>query len=398
MVEKKAIGPQGLKKTVLIIYSLFLFFLIIFSRSSLDTDSQANIKLIVVVIEIGLYIFSFLVGLIYFRINSESLYILLLVFLSIFVYFITRDKSIALMAIAIFALRNFDQKEISKFFLITNVVAFFSIISLHFMGILQSVYSYSDGTTKDSLGFGQANTLGVTLLVINVALMYTYRERLLNWLVIFILAIDYIFLSVAYARSSILLIIISSLMFFALKYRFFMKIGKNKLIYMFVFFLILCFAVSFLFSESRSLYVSGSFLSNLDQEMSGRLKLGQYFITNFPITFLGRYIQYYVPNSTNYGVDFGSYLVLDNSYLKLIINFGIIFSILISFWIFHIFYKNIQNDNYWIILPMLTFLILGITEQSMLYFWVNFSLFLSQKGDHSKVYLNKKHKFLEENN
>ncbi|WP_192815954.1 hypothetical protein [Oenococcus oeni] len=136
----------------------------------------------------------------------------------------------------------------------------------------------------------------------------------------------------------------------------------------------------------------------MDQEMSGRLKLGQYFITNFPITFLGRYIQYYVPNSTNYGVDFGSYLVLDNSYLKLIINFGIIFSILISFWIFHIFYKNIQNDNYWIILPMLTFLILGITEQSMLYFWVNFSLFLSQKGDHSKVYLNKKHKFLEENN
>ncbi|MDV7757566.1 hypothetical protein [Liquorilactobacillus mali] len=279
----------------------------------------------------------------------------------------TKDATFLNLFIMYIIFSDFTVDEITRIFFRFNLIALIIILPMHYFGLLPSVETYNDNLVKYSLGFSHPNSLGITLLIVNICFVYLSKNRLKLLPTISLLFFDGILLNISQARTSLYLIILLFLLWII-----FNKFNRKILFelwavgsfFLSIFLFFLTYIVNF-FPPNNSYYFI------LNNFFSGRLDLIQFFFNKYGVTFFGQQIHYelILHSILNY-----SYEVLDNSYAKLLVNYGIIAVVAYLGLIGLICFYSYRSKNKWMLIPVIIFLLLGFSEQSMLYFWCNFSL------------------------
>lgn len=196
----------------------------------------------------------------------------------------------------------------------------------------------NDITMRQSLGFGHPNKLGINILLICIYLIYSRRNRLkiydLMSLFIALIFVSYLTGSRSSEIGIILLIVL------VIKQKFFLSWhmkSKNKII--------TCLAIVFIFA---SLYFSITYnsdnqiLNSLNTLFSARIELGHIDFLKYGFPLFGQkinYISWVDANPLGDGIE-----LIDNLYMYLGINFGIVVLILYSLALIKLIIDKTKED------------------------------------------------------
>jgi len=175
------------------------------------------------------------------------------------------------------------------------------------------------------------------------------------------------------SRTMQILVLVATIGFVCVRLLNFDKVSNKFIAKVVLLVFILCIFLSYLFALMYK--PQNQLLSNLNTLLSGRLRLGNLFVEEYSLSLFGTRILYNTPNSSYQAVFGLVYRVLDNSYLKYLLNFGVLSLTTISI----ILYQSFKNAPK-VLLPklfvsLMAFLGLAFTEQLGLSMEINFVLF-----------------------
>ena len=214
-----------------------------------------------------------------------------------------------------------------------------------------------------TFGFGHPNSF--SYLLINVLLMWTWmnfdRLKMRHFLVQFgLIGLDVLFTG---TRTAIVIMIVVLLLVFYVKQR------NHDLSLLIKFFFPIITIGHFLINY---LYIKQSAIANyLNMTLSGRIKLGAYWLERKCISFFGQNVQDDMAIWSEQWQLSGE-VPMDNMYNYVIISCGIIWLVVLSVLLYRAAYKKSGRDNIFIILWMLY----GIVEIHGLNPIMMFALFL----------------------
>ncbi len=245
--------------------------------------------------------------------------------------------------------KNRDIKSILKYILISSIIMFSLTILLANLNLVSSVTMnrLENGIvlTRNSLGFIHVNSAFMHFFIIAVLLFLFVNKKKI--LVIFILFVAFYLYTQTYCRTGLFCTILFAAFILLIPKKIQKKMVKNGQFF-FLIFTILSFILAFMFGKNSGV---------LDELVSERFSNWYGCITNYSLVNFS-------------GVD--SIFYLDNIYINMIYNYGII-SYLLYFLLYFISFKKI--DNYKIKIILLFFLIYGLFESNHV-FYINCSLFV----------------------
>lgn len=354
-------------KMTIVYYILLLLFL--FRMMIMQLSLNINIDLIVTILTILFFVVA-IVLYVYniFRYHNYLLFLLFLPLVILIFYISARNSkdSILLYSIIIIALSykiNFRSIVKTYFYFL-----FFWIIAagiLSAKGIINNkIFYFSYGVGK-SWGFSHSNVLGVTILCLVLSWLYLFWDIKFRYILlvsIFGFAIEWM---VAAARTSAIIMVLIPVT--VLIVRITKKIHFKRIYILTLFVFLLCLIVSIIL---MNFYANGP---------AG-------VVTNDKVRFTSAYIL-----SREYGIHLlGSHVILvgtlesalyhipavilDCAYLRLLIVYGIIPTILMTVFNMFIAYKAYINKNDAVLGILCLFCVLGFMEQYILYAAYNFIL------------------------
>lgn len=271
--------------------------------------------------------------------------------ISLFSFIKTNDSLLLQLCLMMIGSLNVDLDKLMYKDLIFKFFLFIYIYIAQISGSVETQYFYRDGIMRNALGFNQPNALGFFLLSFFIEYVYLKRKNLkiVNVLLL-LLPIMYIMINAGCRGAIISLIIFIILIIILLFKKKFIKYKKEKnkrkrfnwLIPIFGVLTLLSFYVTYK-------YMAGSkFALVLDDFFSERLYLQSLFINIYDISIFGTQIDYFD--------------TLDNVYVRIILNFGIIVYGLYMF-IYHMIIKSaLEEQNNVMLIIVFVFLIYGLME------------------------------------
>ncbi len=281
---------------------------------------------------------------------------LVLMFISIIVFFISykNSQNSALFMTLLFILtsKNIEIDNFIKFDFKLKLYLFLFVIILYSFGMTNVVLKYrDDGTIRYALGFGHPNVLGAILFSMCSSLsLINYKKK--NIKVYLFLFISFLICTfVCDSRASQFGIVILFLLLIIMP-----KIENNKIFNKIIPFLpAVLLTISYM---SAILYTEKSdFIIKLNDLTSTRIKCSSEFLDYYGVNLFGHHFEYY-------GMwDKRSYLtVLDNSYMNMLLQFGLAPIIVIMSSLFITMKKAIKAHKYAIIICFISLLFYGLME------------------------------------
>lgn len=358
------------KNTYQFIFGLGMFFILLSASKFINNNFLTN-NSNVLAWSIGIILFVISIFYTKFYTVKEIFFVCVVLIVGSSTTYFSKSSEPIMMALYVVSCRKIEPYNILKILFVVNLILFLTNFVLYRMGILIDFQNFS--FNKHSFGYGHPNSMGVsvfTLITISLSLLYKdYKEKkkITTWLLA--LQIPLIALVITSgSRGAEIASLISFLFFFLI-----LVFGENKnFLYGLVIFLLVAMILFSIITFSDSVNVVGSFLYNLNQLFTQRLVLNNYFYRIYGIPFLGQKVEYnLVPTVIN------SYAFIDNAYVKSMINFGILYSILYCSYIVCLTKKIITKKELGLIIPLVSFIVYGVVEQGFLQYWVNFSMFFS---------------------
>lgn len=354
-----------MKKKSLYGIILFIGFLLIemsetFTNVTFLQNQLTYIKML------GIVILTFISLYVSFKIERKRLFlILILITLSLLIFFRFGNGIFLEMVIMILAVQNKEFKKIVKIDLLVKLFITISLFVFNKYGLTNSVFGTinRDSVVRYSLGFYHPNTLGMYLMMISIEFLYIMQrdKKIKNLLVMFIMS--FIIYKVTYSRTCVYCLLGLSLIYFSsqnIKKKV-MRVNSEtyKILFknLYIIFLISTCLISFLYKENSSV------MRRLNDLTNNRILYQSYFINNYGISFFGKNINYIY--------------TLDNGYLKIFLNYGLVTSILLI----QIFRKNIakafKNQNVLLLGIYLIISLYCLSESYLFYstyniFWLYF--------------------------
>jgi len=271
--------------------------------------------------------------------------------------------TIILTPLFIFGAKNINFKRLFIFNLWIRISSFILIITCSLIGIRENyifhIYRMTgDNVLRWSLGFEHPNQLHMHFFIIIVLIIYVLYDKFKISYALIIMLANYILYKYSMSRTGFLSVFIILILTFIFKEFTRRNISIPK---------ILAWVVPFasLFSVYCSKYFSYNsnilvFINNL---LQGRISNSNYYWKLNGVSLLGQKL---ISNTTD--------LILDNSYVILWLNFGLI--ILIIFNILYVFtsYQLIKDNNYAGLLMIILFALYGVTEGFLSNIFLNISL------------------------
>lgn len=337
---------------VLFYIGIFLIQFAIFAQNTYNISKYMNFLNL---IAIAILLFDSILVLIKLKASRKSWFlVLLLISLAFCCYIKTGDSLLIVLCLTSISSLNLDFKKIIKVDIIFKIALFVFIYFAYSNGNINKVYFVRDDIVRIAYGFNHPNTLGYFLLVSFFEAVYLISDKLniKKVLVIFLLSgIVFYFTNKAGSRTSIQCLTIF-LVLFIIKYLFnkFFKFRKKKLkksnavLYLlFLIFTLFSFVCTIMYKNNNSLMI---YINDL---LSDRLYLQNMFVSLYDINLFGNKINYF---ST-----------LDNSYIRIVLNFGI-FGWILYYYIFNLNFKfsiKDKNSSYLTII-LFVLLIYGVME------------------------------------
>lgn len=285
----------------------------------------------------------------------------LLLISSIFVF--TSNSFIPLkLILLVVASSNIDFKDRIKFDFSIRAVSTIIMLLLFQIGLATDVISYFDdgsGTIKHSLGFSNANVLGLDIFLLCVEIIYLSKKKKLFINIIISMALMLAFYNYSASRSSFISLIIFIII--AVIYRYKEKILKNKIVKY-----IAIFSPTIIGAIIATVYLYTvnhvEIGQQLDLYTSGRITNIRLYANNFPINAFGSDIT--ITEKT-----------CDVAVVYILYSFGVTGMVLYLFGftkLIHHLYK--QNDTL-LAMVFITFLVYGMSEKLWLY--ADYNIFMT---------------------
>ena len=303
--------------------------------------------------------------------TSTFLLIIISLTLGIESYYIIKNS--ILLDLACVIIGSFDMKfdDVLKYDLLIKVLITVVILLAYFNGLTFSRFTVtrSNEYLRNSFGFFHPNTFGMYLMMMYFE--YIVLKKKMNFkmfsLGIILIIIIYYTCNSRTAYYSIALFLILCLIGFFIKKLF--KIKSTNLYnfrinkFLFLILLLLSVFVTKMYSLNQSV------VSEIDTFLSGRLYLQYINMQQFPITFFGNDI-------TLIGT-------LDNGFIKILLNYGLLTSA-VYFLIYYLIFTNMKKvKNEYLALVIILILFYTLSESILLYICYNIFLlsFINYRGD-----------------
>ncbi|MBR1416415.1 MAG: hypothetical protein IJ572_01185 [Bacilli bacterium] len=298
------------------------------------------------------------------KFKSILLIIALLLIAGLSAYFSKDTLPIRLIFI-ILSSRNVNFNDFIKKDFYLKIVMIILVVLLHYIGLTNDYVMYrSDGTIRNSMGFNHPNVFGFHLMIICFEyfyLEYKKNNRIKWYNYLFLLVIGIIVDYFSDSRSSILaMAIFALLIIFMNSFKTFKskKITRKTCTNLFIILAIFTLIFTFLYRQNNDIAIF------IDKLTSKRLYYNNLFYTNYGFSMFGQEV---ITISTEKARQLNKVaLVLDNSYIHLLVRYGIALFITYAL-LFKKALKNTIDNNKILFLIMITLLIFGLSESNILF-------------------------------
>lgn len=342
-----------IKNTIFYI-SIFLYQFAIYGQNIISIkNSVGNI----IDFSIDLLLFSAIITLIMQKVSIKTWILCLsLLSLSILSYIIAEDNLLIVLATVIINCSNLKFSEIIKKDLLFKIIIFLLIYVSYSTGNTNELYFIRKGQVRYALGFNHPNTLGYFMLMLYMEYIY-YKNTLIKnkvsngikkylpYIVVNIVILH--IMNVAHSRTSQICMIIYNIALIIstkkaqendVKQKSRKKINTYPILYI---------AITIISFYSTALYESGSsIMYEINNIFSNRLNIQMEYLRLYDLNIIGRPMEYFT--------------TLDNSYMHILINYGILAWIAYGLIFSKIFSKATSNKILKINMIILT--IYGLME------------------------------------
>ena len=230
---------------------------------------------------------------------------------------------ILVLALAYISTGHYSNSGIAQLFFLTGSVFFILTVFLACTGVLENLTSIrqGDGTIRYALGFMFPLETQCFLLFITLAYLFAYSHKYNSYILVFLAGLNFLIFLATDARTSFLISELSILCAWALRH---FRIRWSFPSWLLVLAVVLVFFVpvfgTYFYDSSNSVWIS---LNNL---LTGRLELGHRALMKYPIQLLGEPIKWIgYGNATNAEVVSKTYNYVDCSYIKILLESGVLF-------------------------------------------------------------------------
>ena len=346
------------KKTIIFYLSYFLFiFSYMFSNVNMIsnlTDKMRFFSLILMTLNIIIQSNKYS--------KKAFVMIILLCIFSIISYYFSKDISLLLLLLFIIGAKNIELKSFIKRDMYLKIVFTIIVVFLYYIGFTENfIISRATGSIRESMGFAHPNVFGS--FVFSICCDYLYlkmnsKQNLKYIIVIIMLCVIYIFSDSRTSIISLLFLMAYDFFYNRINKKIFDKkiikhITKNVILYGLIFTLIL----TYLYQINNKI---GVFIND---NTSQRLAWISKFINAYNYNLFGH--DFKIVGTYNSLQSGQNQWILDNSYVYLILKFGVL-----GFGIFYFFFRKLiekllSNKNYTLIIIILSFCIYGFMETGL---------------------------------
>lgn len=304
--------------------------------------------------------------------------ILIIFILSIYMLIISyQSKTFGYMTYFMYIVtsKDVDYNKIIKYVLISFIVSTSFILILTLCGIIDDKIFSLNIRNRHGLGFNWTTVFPNMFMYMTLYLIYVRKSKISLYEVLIVVSIAAFCYIMTDTKSAFALTILSILSAYILKFK--KNLLKYKSIYYYLALGLPIFMAFFIMIISYNYDSSNIVLSKINSLLSGRLSLGKNAINEFGFTFMARTL----PLVGGEPVDGSTYNFVDSSFLLYLLNFGIIFFVLLMVLLEYFAYLiNIKKDTY-MLLVFCIFIIHSTFDPQLLNLCFNyFLLVLSYKN------------------
>ena len=305
--------------------------------------------------------------------------------------YITGNTTLLLLLLFCLACKNVDIDKLINFNWKFQLLLILVVIICYFLGVTNNFYLYrADGVIRSSMGFSHPNAFGMYLFSNFCQFLYCNIKKY-HTSIFIIIGILLAYLSSTFSDSrgsvySFIILIIFTIIFKVKTKKTHLNGFTTKIL------IIVPIILSFLSLVIAFNYNSkNEFLYNINSKLTGRISSASYIVNNYDVKVFGQKLPLV---STAESMRSGkSALVLDNAYIKLLYQYGIL--VFLAFIIFYciLIKKSIKADNWILLVILLVFAIRGLTGNILFNLYGNIFLLYFSKimyGDDNYVYEIKK--------
>lgn len=353
----------------------YLFFAVLFILRGMEWSGAGFVELELVLLIASGAVFFLKIYHTYYSVKQWLLAFFLMVLCCI-VYLFSGKQQPVLFVLIVFCLKDTSMEKLCHTICISSLIVMILSFYLMMMGIRENVVSVVNRSLfgigyqeyRYALGFFHANTLFVYCFVAVTSYFFVHKlTRRGFWISLGMIGLVY---NITKSRTGTLLLL---LFIFCL----IPEVRKWMERYMFnplVPYLMMVYISSNLFFSFMYQYDADNWLNLLDKAMQQRISLSHYYLTKYSIKLWGQPVE--LSNwkmSSNLQTDFK---MIDNSYVLMLINYGLIFTVLIMSLYFILLRRMCQNHQYKEVLLIIIMLVYGTTEVLVPNIFINYSLIL----------------------
>lgn len=390
-------GKLLINKFMYILLSLYYFFVIFERQSTIGETFPFLIPLSTIVIN-GTLVFFVLYIIFFNRYKSSQIVIILMLYSIILFSAFKSGNQVLLSAITVcIAFKDFDIQKSLRISIFSIVIAFLIVLGLERIGIIDSNVIYRGaGLLRTSFGFLHPNIAGAIYLSIFIRYFET-RQKIGNILITISILLFSIYFFIE--TDSNTLLVIAILTFFLQIFTNYFKsnvLYKKIIYYLGVWIAPILTLLSWILSYNYPIW---KISNNLNDLLTGRIAYSKSFLDNYGISLFGQNIDV-LSWADSKNIVGSSPMILDSSFMRLLINLGLIPSIiyfLLTAITVHVLFKKNELS---LIVSIIIFQIFGFSQGQTLQITINYTLLLyglafkvgkNRENNNEKIY--KQHSF-----
>ena len=343
-----------------VIYFVALFFLVA-SNLLCNVSFVSNYLVLFRLFSYLLFLYDGLLTIIKKKnISTKVFFLIIVVFAVSFVIYIKTATTILLdMFFVLFGSYNKEFYKLLKYDLIIKIVMTFIIIISYILGFAESefVVSRDNLYIRESYGFYHPNTFGMYIMMIFFEFVVLNRnKKSIYFSLLGIASIIFIYCTSNSRTSYISIILLLCLIFLVNIYeRIFKKKHEFKLKFAYQWSFLILTILAYVLTRLYSLNIP--IIISLDEFLSNRLYLQALNLDAYHISLFGDNIEVI--------------RTLDNAFMKLLINYGLLSIVFFSIIYKLIFSKAINKKNVLLVFVLLVLLYFSFSESYALYIYYN---------------------------
>lgn len=306
--------------------------------------------------------------------RKDIIKIATLMFFAILIYYFSTDNAFIVLFFLIFACKNLKIDNVIRCDLYSKCLIILFLYIFSKLNLTNEYIVYRGSILRSSFGFSHPNNFSLALTSIIIDFLYLKRNQL-KWFALFLpLTAFFIVYKYTDSRASmILIVIIGLLMLYKIiiknkNIKLVNKIFDNKIFQFLVknswiIMTLISFAVVLLYYLKTKIGIS------FNNKLSGRLSMWNKFLNNYSIKLFGNSVEFI--SSEDSAILNQNVMVIDNSYIRLLIQYGSFIFIYFYYLFYKLFNRLFNNKNFLMIVICLIFILYGFVESGIYKITIN---------------------------